>query len=363
MKRVLIASLLMIVAAAILAGCGGLWKPSHSTTVNAPTFPQPQPVAPPTPKELPAPLPPPVAENQTFRLVAGAPQYRIGIGDLLDLTVTRGAAQDQIQAAVRSDGKIFVLLTEIPVDGLTTDQAAGAITRELATFFRNPRVEVRVKEFNSKKVRVFGAVGVATRASGTTLPLTGRTTLLEAIGKAGGFHPGANMERVRVTRADGLAYTVNMFRFMQEGDAGLDFVLDNGDTVFIPEQVKSDAQRVYLIGEVKAPGPVPFVPNLTMGQLIAQVGGWTDGALYEEAAVIRALPDVTEILTVDLRQLLLEGDRRIDQYLQPNDIVFVPRTKIASWNAFVNQILPTFNLINQPISSALQIKAIRDFNK
>ena len=120
---------------------------------------------------------------------------------------------------------------------------------------------------------------------------------------------------------------------------------------------------MYMLGEVKSPGPVAFFPNLTMGQLIAQAGGWTDGALYEESAVIRATPEATEILTVDLRQLLLEGDKRIDQYLRPNDIVFIPRTKIASWNAFVNQVLPTFRLINEPLTSVLLIQTLKDFNK
>jgi protein involved in polysaccharide export with SLBB domain len=188
-------------------------------------------------------------------------------------------------------------------------------------------------------------------------------SLLEAIGKAGGFHAVANMERVRVSRTDGKNYVVNMFQFMQEGSSSMDFILDAGDTVFVPEQIKGQEQKVYLLGEVRNPGPIPFFPNLTMGHLIAQVGGWTDGALYEESAVIRATPEATEILTVDLRQLLLEGDKRIDQYLQPNDIVFVPRTKIASWNAFVNQILPTFRLINEPLNSVLLIKTLKDFNQ
>jgi len=48
-----------------------------------------------------------------------------------------------------------------------------------------------------------------------------------------------------------------------------------------------------------------------MAQLIAQAGGWTDNALYDQAAVVRATPEVTEIYTVDLRQLLLEGNSEL----------------------------------------------------
>jgi protein involved in polysaccharide export with SLBB domain len=100
-----------------------------------------------------------------------------------------------------------------------------------------------------------------------------------------------------------------------------------------------------------------------MAQLIAQAGGWTDNALYEQAAVIRATPEVTEIYTVDLRQLLLEGNKRIDQYLKPNDIIFVPRTPIASWNVLINQLLPTFTLISQPFSTVLSITAIKNIGQ
>jgi polysaccharide export outer membrane protein len=360
LKRILVLS----AACVFLAACGGLQKIEKPTAVNTPTFPQPLPQAT-SPAETPTALPPPTAENKVFTLVGGVPQYRIGPGDVLDLVVTRGPVQDKIQTTVRSSGKIFVLLAEVNVDGLTTEQASIAIAKELSAFFRSPSVDVQVKEFNSKRVFVFGAVGTNTRASGTSIPLTGRLTLIETIGKAGGFHPSASMDRVKVSRLDGKSYNINMFKYMQEGDPSLEYIVDAGDTVFVPEQIKGQEQRVFLIGEVKAPGPVPYFPNLTMGQLIAQVGGWTDGALYEEAAIIRSdqQTQTTEILTVDLRRMLLEGDRRIDQYLRPNDVVFVPRTAIANWNAAINQILPTFNLINQPLYTVLTIKSISDIAK
>jgi len=345
-----------------MGGCGGLEKPSYSTTVNAPTFPQPQSAPAPSPTEPPMELPPPPSENSAFVTTAGVPQYRIGPGDLLEVSVTRGPTQEKLQTVVRPTGIIKVLLAEAKVDGLTTDQAAAAIDKELSVFFRSPTVDVQVKEYNSKKVAVFGAVGAQARASASTIPLTGRVTLMDAVAKAGGFHQNASLDRVRVSRPSaGKTYTVNVFRFIQDGDLSQEFVLDAGDAIFVPEQVKGEERRVFLLGEVKTPGPAPYFPNLTLGQLIAQVGGWTDAARYDQAAVIRSAAGVTEILTVDLRRLLLEGDKRIDQFLKPNDVVFVPRTPIANWNAFIGQIRPTFDLINQPLYTILSIKAIQSF--
>jgi polysaccharide export outer membrane protein len=344
-----------------LVGCGGLQKPSYSTAVNAPTFPQPQALPAPSPAEAPTELPPPPTANSAFATIAGVAHYLIGPGDILDIMVTRGPTQEKFQPVVRPTGTVNVILVEVKVAGLTTDQAATAIAQELSVFFRRPTVDVQVKEYHSKKVTVFGAVGSQGRASASTVPLTGRVTLMEAIAKAGGFQQNASLDRVRVTRASGKTYTVNVFRFLQDGDLSQEFVLDAGDAVFVPEQVKGEERRVYLLGEVKTPGPAPYFPNLTLAQLIAQVGGWTDAARYDEAAIIRSGAGVTEILTVDLRRLLLEGDRRIDQYLKPNDVVFVPRTPIANWNAFIGQIRPTFDLINQPLYTILSIKAIESF--
>jgi len=103
-----------------MGGCGGLQKPSYSTSVNAPTFPQPQAATPPSPAETPTELPPPPTENSAFVTAAGVPQYRIGPGDVLEVTVTRGAAQEKFQAAVRPTGTVTVILAETKVDGLTT---------------------------------------------------------------------------------------------------------------------------------------------------------------------------------------------------------------------------------------------------
>jgi polysaccharide export outer membrane protein len=324
--------------------------PPPATAVNPVTFPQPLPPAPPPP--LPQELPPTPTENRTFVTVDGVPQYRIGPTDVLDVFVTRGAVQERFQVPVRANGRVAVSLVEVPVDGLTADQAAQAIAAELAVYFRRPNVEVLVKEFNSKKVSVLGAVALAMRGGVGTIPLTGRTTLLEVIARVGGLAPNASLERVRITRADGQTYVVNMFRYVLDGDVRQDFVLDAGDVVFVPERVVGEERRVFLLGEVRVPGPVPYFPALTLSQLMAQAGGWTDSALFEEARVIRGNLQSPEIISVDLRRLMLEGDRRIDQVLRPNDVVYIPRTRIGNWNAFLAQLRPTLEFITlslQPV--------------
>lgn len=344
--------------AAALEACAR-FSPPPATSVNPETFPQAVSLPPPV---IPQELPPPVIENRTFITIDGVPQYRIGPGDVLEVFITRGSTQERLQIPVRANGRISVSFVELSVDGLTADQAAQKIARELSMYFRRPSVEVQVKEFNSKKISVLGAIGATPRGGVGTIPLTGRTTLLEAIAKAGGLAPNASLERVRVTRDNGKSYTVNMFQYIQEGELSQDFVLDSGDVIFVPERVAGEGRRVFLLGEVKAPGPIPYYPNLTLSQLMAQAGGWTDGALFEETRIIRSDPKAPQIIQIDLNRLLLQGDQRIDQLLKPNDIVYIPRTRIANWNAFLAQLRPSLEFLTLSLQPVILYETIRNNN-
>ena len=121
--------------------------------------------------------------------------------------------------------------------------------------------------------------------------------------------------------------------------------MDAGDVVFVPERVVGEERQVFLFGEVKKPGPVPLYPSMTLSQLIGQAGGWTDSARFEEARVIRGDLNKPEIISIDLARLVLQGDRRIEQLLRPNDVVFIPRTPVADWNAFLATLRPTLEFL------------------
>jgi polysaccharide export outer membrane protein len=344
----------LIVCAVGISSCVQL-APPPATAVNPETFPQPiVSFAPAIPSEL----PPPVTENHTFVTIDGVPQYRIGPGDVLELFLTRGPTQERLQIPVRANGRISISFVEVSVQGLTADQAATEIAGALTKYYRNPSVDVLVKEYNSKKVSVLGAVGGTPRGGVGTIPLTGRTTLLELIAKAGGLAPNASLERIRITRESGKAYSVNLYQLIQEGNLTQEFILDTGDVVFVPERVPGEERRVFLLGEVRAPGPVPFYSSLTLGQLMAQAGGWTDGALFEEARIIRGDLNKPEIIQVDLGRLVLNGDRRVDQFLRPNDIVYVPRTRIANWNAFLAQLRPTLDFLTAGVQPFIIYQSI-----
>ena len=352
--------LVSILLTGTLLGACSFYPRPEPTAVNPATFPQkPPPERPATPLEI-VELPPAATENRTFITVDGVPQYRIGRGDVLDIVVTKGPTQEKYQALVRANGRVSLSLVDVPIDGLTADQAAEAIAKELSTYFRKPGVEVQVKEFRSKRVSVLGSVGGPARGGAGNYYLTGRTTLLELISMAGGTPNTAAIDRVRITREGGKSYTVNMFRYLQEGDLSQDVVLDAGDAVFVPERPAGEEKRVFLLGEVKKPGPVPFYANMTFAEVIAGAGGWTDNAWFDDARLIRWDPKSPQIVAIDLKRLILDGDRSIDQVLRPNDVVFIPRHPVADWNAILAQLRPTLDFIVQGLQPAILWQTLTD---
>jgi protein involved in polysaccharide export with SLBB domain len=103
--------------------------------------------------------------------------------------------------------------------------------------------------------------------------------------------------------------------------------------------VKSFAgQRVYVGGEVGQQGLLTMPHGLTALQAVMQSGGFKNTAQPSETLVIRKGPDSRPVpLRVDLESVLSGSASGQDFRLQPDDIVYVPKSPIAKANQFVNQ--------------------------
>ena len=302
-----------------------------------------------------SPLPEPALENETFVTLDGIARYKIGPGDVLEILLTKGFAQEKHTAMVQSDGMVTVTFFNAKVMGLTTQQAAEEIRRILSPYYKQLSIEVLVKEYNSKKVAIFGAV----RGKPGTYPLKGRTTLLDLLGEAGGPARTANLEEVQLIRPGGNSYTVNLNLLLSNGTPvrDVEIVLDARDVVFIPSIAD---KKVFVMGEVVRPGIFPMVSNMRLSQALAQAGGAKNTAVLESARVIRGTLSNPEIIAVDFRSLLEQGDVSQDIRLEVNDVVFFPRSAVGDWNEFMAKIRPTLQNINLLMQPAINAVILRD---
>jgi len=106
---------------------------------------------------------------------------------------------------------------------------------------------------------------------------------------------------------------------------GKDYLVDPRVTVAIET---SSTQRVIIIGQVKTPGSydIPANETLTILQLIARAGGFTDLAAQGKITVIRGAGSKQKKILVNVAAIISSGDKSKDITLEPGDIVSVPET-------------------------------------
>jgi polysaccharide export outer membrane protein len=159
----------------------------------------------------------------------------LGPGDVFDVRVY-GEADLTGTYRVAQDGTIdFPLVGRVVVAGAEPTQIADMLAQRLrdGAILRAPQVSVLVKEYNSKRISVMGAV-----ARPGTFAMSSGLTVVQAISLAGGFTPLASRNQTTVTRV--LRGRTHRYRIrVDEVTAGEqdDFALAAGDIVFVPERV------------------------------------------------------------------------------------------------------------------------------
>lgn len=86
--------------------------------------------------------------------------------------------------------------------------------------------------------------------------------------------------------------------------------------------VEATPATVYVMGEVKTPGPQPIRGQMTVLEALSMAGGFLDFAKTSDIRVLRKSPSGTETLKFNYKQAMKgEGDTIV---LRPGDIVVVP---------------------------------------
>lgn len=142
---------------------------------------------------------PPPDTTSSGGVYTGVSDYRVGPQDLIEISVFQIPDLSRT-VRVNSGGQISLpLIGAVQAGGLTIQELEKSIAKKLeARFLQNPQVTAFVKEFTSQRVTVEGAV----KAPGI-YPISGRTSLLQAIAMSGGLDSLANLQGVVIFRQIG----------------------------------------------------------------------------------------------------------------------------------------------------------------
>ncbi|CAG2314552.1 MULTISPECIES: polysaccharide biosynthesis/export family protein [Burkholderia] len=299
------------------------------------------------------------------RLAAAPGAYRLGPGDVLQITVwdhpelaaAQGAAQQNAPRAadpvagfvVDSHGNLaFPFAGSVPVAGLTADAAQARIAAALSRVYRNPQVTLRVASFRSQQVYIDGEVRTPGAQPVNDVPMT----LYEALGRAGGLGTAADQSRMTLVR-DGVSYPLDLTRMLRDGRNPADVVLAAGDLLHVP--ARSD-YGVYVMGEVNKPSlAVPLRDGrLTLSDALSQAGSVNaNTADAAQMFVIRgSQTSDPQVFHLDARSpvsMVLANEFA----LQPKDIVYVDGNGLVRFSRVLSLLLPG---VSTSAAAALAVK-------
>jgi polysaccharide export outer membrane protein len=284
--------------------------------------------APARPPAAPAPAPAAQAPAPAAAAQLGPADYQIGPADILSVTVYGHPDLTQT-ILVQPDGTFtFPLVGRVKGSDMTPAELEKKLVILLSRgFIRNPQVTVVVQEYRSKTVYVVGEV-----ARPGPYPLSGKTSLVEVLAKAGPTtNAGAEVVVVRPQQGVAVAGPVlptevaegeeappdkpraEVIRIavsdIQAGELEKNLLLQPNDTVFVPQ-----APKVFVSGEVKSPGAYGWFPGMTTRQLISLAGGLTPDGSDGRLKVVRQAGGRSE-----------EDKIKLDEPVKPGDTVVVRR--------------------------------------
>lgn len=318
--------------AAGIALAGVCWAASLSISAQQPAEP--------------IPTNPTVATNATNNQVALTAttddRYRIGPGDVLDIRYFNRPNLSREAVRVEGNGMIRMPLidSEIQAACKTEGELAKEIAGKYTKFYRNPQVDVFIKEYHSKPVAIIGAVNEQSR-----FELQRRIRLLELLtyakgpsDKAGQIINIVHAPPSLICQKEGpeadeatTAFTSYNLSDTLQGDPRANPYIEPGDIITLPV-----ANQVFVVGNVYTPLTIPLKEPITLSRAVAMAGGVKQDTKKDKVRIIRPQPGSTTSKEIVVDLGAIEKKQTEDIALLPNDIVDVP---ISGSKTFLRSLL------------------------
>jgi polysaccharide export outer membrane protein len=179
-----------------------------------------------------------VADKYTAPATPGSSAYKIGPQDVLEISVFK-VPELARSVQVADAGTINLpLVGEVQAAGRTASEIERDLAKKLGSkYLQSPQVSVYVKEFNSRRVTIEGAV----KKPGV-YPIRGKTTLMQFIATAEGTTDPAETDSILVFRTVSGKRSAARFDLdaIRKGE-GDDPVIEEGDVIVVNESATKAA--------------------------------------------------------------------------------------------------------------------------
>jgi len=233
-----------------------------------------------------------------------APEYRLGSGDVLRITVFQNPDLT-LDSRVTEAGIIsFPLLGNLRVGGLSVTAAEKLIADGLrnGNFVKQPQVTVVVVQVRGNQASVLGQVNRPGRYPIEVADMR----LTDLLALAGGNAPNGSDVVILTGTRDGKPFRkeIDLPTVFAAGGRGQDELILNGDTLYVDRQ-----PLVYIYGEVQRPGPMRVERGMTVMQALATGGGLTQRGTQKGIRVHRKAADgKVQVIEPTLDDPVRDGD-------------------------------------------------------
>jgi polysaccharide export outer membrane protein len=182
--------------------------------------------------------------------------YKIGPQDVLEIVVFKAPELTRVVQVADSGSVNLPLVGEVPAAGKTAQQLERDLSARLgAKYLKSPQVSIYVKEFNSQRVTIEGAV----KKPGI-YPIRGKNSLIQMIAAAEGLDRDTASSSVMIFRTRAGQRTAGEFNLDDIRDGrSTDPAVEDGDVIVVP----TSGSKVVLQQVLKvAPALAVFRPSV-----------------------------------------------------------------------------------------------------
>lgn len=222
--------------------------------------------------------------------------YKLGPGDEVVIDIW-GASQTSVRQTISPEGNITVdRLGPVFLNGMTIKEANNYVQQKFAGLYSgigdyegSSQIKLTLGQIRTIQINIMGEV-----IAPGTYSVSSLSSVFHALYNAGGINDIGTLRSIQLYRKGKLIKTVDIYKYLLDGDSSSDIRLSDGDIIIVPPYIS----LVEISGKVKRPMYYEVTAQETLADLIKYSGGFTGDAYRDEISLVRKTGAYDKVFTL-----------------------------------------------------------------
>jgi protein involved in polysaccharide export with SLBB domain len=207
--------------------------------------------------------------------------YVLGPGDELVLQ-TYGVVDVSERLIIDRNGRVNIpKVGQVQLAGIPYAEAEKVLNANIGKVYTNYTLSLTMGRLRSIEVFVLGQA-----ARPGKQVVSGLSTLINALFETGGASANGSLRQIELRRGGKTITTVDLYKFLTQGDSSNDTRLQSGDIIYIPPA----GERAAILGTINSPAIYELKEGETIADILALSGGLPVLAAPQKAQLERLAP-------------------------------------------------------------------------